>query len=228
MGEIPNDRSVAEGGSGRNASGFTLIEILAVAALIVLIVGIGIPQLGRNSYDLLSEEGENLAQSLRFARQRAIMTGVPHRVILDLEQGAYRVEWFVSEERAFSAGGGEGGDGPGDLTSLLAGATGGLGPTGEAERLPLSPPSRSEALDYHPVPHRQMGTFRWLDDTLYFVGVDGPTGWVESGDYALVFFEDGTTEPARVELADGDDRHVTLALEALLDRVDLREGEARS
>ena len=92
----------------------------------------------------------------------------------------------------------------------------------------MVPPRERDALDYYPIPNPSMGTFRWLDETLYFVGVEGPTGWVESGDFGIVFFADGTTEPLALEIADADDARLTLEVEALLERVRVREGRARS
>ena len=90
------------------------------------------------------------------------------------------------------------------------------------------PPRKGDGLDYYPIPNPSMGTFRWLDESLYFVGVEGPTGWVEGGDYGIVFYADGTTEPLALEIADADDERLTLEVEALLERVRVREGGARS
>ena len=204
----------------RRHVGFTLIEIIAVVAIIAMVFALGIPQLGGRSWDALGDEAENIAESLRFARQRAIMTGVPHRVLIDLEEGGYLIEWYVSEGQALSAVGEEGGDGGLGLIDLPGG--------GEEEVvLDLHPPPASER-DYHPIPHRELGSFRWLDEALYFVGVEGAAGWVESGDYGIVFYEDGTTDPALVELANAKDEHLTLEVEAVLDRVRVRKGGARS
>ena len=58
-------------------AGFTLIEIIAVVAIISMVFAIGIPRLSGSNWDPLNHEAENLAESLRFARQRAIMTGIP-------------------------------------------------------------------------------------------------------------------------------------------------------
>jgi len=201
-------------------SGFTLIEIIAVVAIIGMILGLGIPMLGGSRFNPLENEADVIADRLRYARQRAVMTGVPHRLLIDLEEGGYLVEWFVSEDRAFgrAEAGGLGGLFGGDLVGLDG-----------LEDGPLSfvPPDK-ETLDYHPIPHRDMGSFRWLEDDLYFVGVDGPAGWVESGDFAIVFYVDGTTEPLRLEIANGEDERLTLEVEALLDRVRVTEGGARS
>lgn len=206
--------------------GFTLIEIIAVVAIMAMVFALGIPQLGRRSWDALQDEAESLSESLRFARQRAIMTGVPHRVLIDLEEGGYRIEWLVSEDQALSAVGTSGDGGGFGAGGLAAGLLGGAGGDDDAP-IELRPPPRAER-DFFPIPHPQLGSFRWLDDALYFVGVDGPAGWVEGGDYAIVFYVDGTTDPALLEMADARDVHVTLEIEPVLDRVRLRDGGARS
>ena len=206
----------------RGRAGFTLIEIIAVVAIMAMVFGIGIPRLGRSGFDPLENEAENIAQSLRFARQRAVMTGSPHRLLIDLEEGGYLVEWYVTESRAL-----------GESASQGLGVRG-LASTGldeeYGEHRPLIDfvPRRKAERDFFPIRHQQMGTFRWLDDALYFVGASSSSGWVESGDYAIVFYADGTTDPTLLELADSDDRHVTLEIEAILQQVRLREGGARS
>lgn len=207
----------------RRHAGFTLIEIIAVVAIMAMVFGIGIPRISSSSFDPLEDEAENIAQSLRFARQRAIMTGAPHRLLIDLEEGGYLVEWYVTEGRSL---GRADDDGAADFSSALF-AGDDLGLEEEAITIDLVP-RRKAARDYYPIPHQGMGTFRWLDEALYFVGAQGTTGWVESGDYSIVFYADGTTDPVNLELADADDRHVTLEVEAVLQKVHLREGGARS
>lgn len=210
----------------RKSSGFTLIEMIAIVALVALIFGIGLPSLSRRSFDPLEDEAEQIAQRLRFARQRAIVTGVPHRLLLDLEEGGYLVEWFVTEERAAGGAGDDADSDPSSLALLFSGGT-------EERSLADGPaidfhPRRTSDRDYYPIPSREMGSLRWLEDSLYFVGIEGPGGWVESGDFAIVFQADGTTDPLLLELADGQDHHLTLEIEALLEQVRIREGGARS
>lgn len=201
-------------------AGFTLIEVIAVVAIISMVFALGVPRLGGRTFDPLHNEAEEIADRLRFARQRAVMTGVPHRLLIDLEEGGYLIEWYVTEDQAFGLEGG--GDGLAALLSPVG------GPSDESPLLDFVPPRRNEDLDYYPIPNREMGTFRWLDETLYFVGVAGPTGWVEGGDFGVVFYADGTTEPLALEIADADDARLTLEVEALLERVRVREGRARS
>jgi len=201
--------------NARARAGFTLIEIIAVVAIISMVFAVGLPRLSGSNWDPLNEEAEKIAQSLRFARQRAIMTGVPHRLLIDLEEGGYLVEWLISEERAY--GDDTAGAFPEDLFSEAA----------DGERRINFVPPRVRERDYFPIPNREMGSYSRLDDALYFVGVEGVSGWVESGEYPIVFYVDGTTESALLEMADADDKHVTLEIEPILERVHVREGGAR-
>ena len=208
---------------GSATSGFTLIEIMAVIAIIGMVFAIGIPRLSRSKLRELRGEAESIAASIEFARQRAIMTGIPHRVLIDLEEGGYRVEWFVSEDRAFQTT-----NDAADESLEGNFEQDGDGSGGEATQLiDLHPPLRDER-DYHPIPSRQLGSFTWLDEARYFVGLDSSAGWIEGGDVEIVFDVDGTTEFTLLEIADADDNHLTLEIEPLLDRVRRREGGARS
>ena len=212
----------------RDGAGFTLIELMAVIAILGMIFAIGAPRLGSSSWRALRNEAESIAASLEFARQRAIMTGIPHRLLIDLGEGGYRVEWLASEDEAFAAITGEAlptDAGLGGLGSALSGP-GSATPGGRAEPVSLRPPPRTER-DFHPIPNRQLGSFTWLEDALYFVGLESPSGWTEGGEVAIVFEADGTTDFSLLELADVDDNHLTLEIEPLLDRVRRRPGTAR-
>jgi type II secretion system protein H len=205
------------------ASGFTLIELMAVIAIIGMVFAIGIPRLSASKTRALRNDAESIAASLDFARQRAIMTGVRHRVLIDLAEGGYRIEWYVDEDRATEAIRGDEGEFGADDLDL---ASAGYDDQG-VEHIDFHPPRRDER-DFYPIPNRQLGSFTWLDDARYFVGLDSSSGWIESGDVEIVFDADGTTEYAQLEIADTDDNHLTLEIEPLLDRVRRREGGARS
>ncbi len=210
--------------------GFTLIEMMAVIALIGMIFALGVPRLSSSRWRALGQAGESIAASLEFARQRAVMTGVPHRVLINLEDGGWRVEWLVRENEAFAAVDAEasGSDGPGLGAAL--GAQPGSDASGEPDPdapIDLHPPIADDR-DYHPIPNRQLGSFSWLDEQLYFVGLESASGWIEGGDVQIVFEADGTTEHTLLEIADADERHMTLEIEPLLDRIRRRDGPARS
>lgn len=207
-------------------SAFTLIEMMAVITLIGMIFAIGVPRLSSSRWRALGNAGESIAASLEYARQRAVMTGIPHRVFIDLADGGWRVEWLVREDQATAAVAEESsGTGGPDL-----GAQPGSGALDEDDPdapIALHPPVADDR-DYHPIPNRQLGSFTWLDEQLYFVGIESASGWIEGGDVQIVFDADGTTEHTLLEIADADERHMTLEIEPLLDRIRRRDGPARS
>jgi type II secretion system protein H len=200
------------------ASGFTLIEMMAVVVIMGMVFALGVPRLGTSKLRILKQEAEAIASSVDFARQRAVMTATPHRVFIDLENGGYRIEWLTTEEGAFAA-----------VAEQQEGLQFDEPDFDDAEEAPLDlrPPPRGER-EFYPVPNRRFGSFSWIDDAVYFVGLDSPAGWIEGGDVVIGFEADGTTEFSLLEIADADDNHLTLEIEPLLDRVRRRPGRARS
>ena len=202
--------------------GFTLIELLAVLVIIGLFMTLVLPNLDVTRNAQLREEALNLAGRLELARQRAVVTGAPHRVWLDLEAGAYSVEWFVDETRAYPEESDQALDeeSDGDGTpSAGALATGGKGP------ISLSPP-QGEQRDYHPIPGR-FGRESRLPTDHYFVGIETPEGWLESGQAQVVFAVDGTSDFSEIILADAWDNKITLEIQPLLDQVRIHSDSAR-
>jgi len=199
--------------------GFTLIEMMAVVVIMAMVFIIGVPRLGTSKLRILNNEAEAIAASLDFARQRAVMTGIPHRLFIDLEEGGYRIEILSTEEEAFAAL-------AADYEGLQFDLSSGTADDPNAP-LDLRPPSRTERA-FYPIPHPKYGSFKWIDDAVYFVGLNSSAGWIEGGDVMIGFEADGTTEYALLEIADSDDNHLTLEIEPMLDRVRKREGKARS
>lgn len=210
------DRSSSPG-----VRGFTLIEMMAVVVIMAMVFAIGAPRLGASKLRILKQEAETIAQSLDFARQRAVMTATPHRLFIDLEEGGYRIEVLTTEEEAFAAL-------AADHEELQFGADDDGGTSDDPNApLDLRPPARPQR-DFYPVPHRRFGSFSWIDDAVYFVGLNTSAGWIEGGDVVIGFEADGTTEFSLLEIADADDNHLTLEIEPMLDRVRRRPGKARS
>ncbi|MAG34441.1 MAG: hypothetical protein CL908_26520 [Deltaproteobacteria bacterium] len=210
----------------RTSGGFTLIEMMAVVFLIAMAMTLLAPQLSSSRHRALRNAAESIAASVEFARQRAVLSGIPHRVLIDLEEGRYRAEWLVTEERAFESAGGADDDGFAEAFFALDDEDGMLDSDGD-EQIDLHPPERAER-DYYPIPGQKLGSFSWLDEALYFVGIDGSSGWIEGGYVEIVFDADGTTQYALLEIADADDHYMTLEIEPLLDHVRRRNGRARS
>ncbi len=199
MSEAPTSRGRTEpiGPPARDPrAGFTLIEMIAVVAIFALLVAVVAPNIGRLSGRALRNETQALAARIELARQRTVMTGVPHRVWLDLDGAAYRLEWLVTEAEAL---GEDQSEEPAPLD--LRGQT----------PLPLEAPRGAERA-FRPLPGR-LGSDEVLSDSIRFRGVETDSGWVERGGTSIEFAMDGTTDAAAVIL--DDDAGGTLVIDVL-------------
>ncbi len=171
-------------------------------AIFALLAAVALPNLGLRSARLLDEEARRLAGSLEFARQRAVMTGLPHRVFVDLDRSAYQVEWYGP----IGADPAEGAD-----PAPAAGA--------DPARVELTAPLAAE-VDFQPL-LGTLGDIAELDAAVHFAGVETPGGLVESGQVQIVFERDGTSDPAAVVLAIDSGRQAILRILPLSDSVRL-------
>ena len=187
---------------------FTLIEMIAVVLLFSLLVAMVAPNFGALSGRALGDAADDLAARLELARQRSVMTGIPHRVWIDLDAAAYRVEWLASE--AEQAGEAAAEPEPLDLR--------GDGP------LPLSPPRDAERA-FRPLPG-SLGPDSVLARDLAFRGVETAEGWVERGQAAIEFETDGTADWTSVVLDDDAGRGLAIDVLPLAEAVRVRDAES--
>ena len=189
--------------------GFTLVELLAVLVIFGLLAAIALPNLGIRSSRMLDEEARRLAASLEFARQRAVMTGVPHRVLVDLDQAAYRIEW----------------QGRPDGEEALAAEAGGLAAPGATLAKPaLAPPAATEH-DFEPLAG-SLGEVAQLDEAVSFASIETAEGTFEQGTIQIFFERNGTSDPAAVALENESGRRVVLYVAPLSDAVRFEYVEA--
>ena len=199
-------RAARAGAQGR---GFTLIEVLAVVAILALAAVIVLPNLAALGERRLRHAAQRLAAELELARQRAVVTGVPHRVLLDLENGVYRIEWLGQEE---------------DEALPVAAAL--EYDVDEGSELPLRPPMRT-AIEFVPVPD-SFGTFHNFDGDVFVAGLETSYGWITTGLPEVVFERDGSAAYTEIVLEERGGAKQTLAVLPLDDAVRFVDNEEGS
>lgn len=191
----------------RRSVGFTLIEMMAVVIIFGLLAALVAPQVGAVTGRALRQRAEDLASNLQLARERAMLTGTPHRVFVDLESNGYRVEWYVTEAEALGEA-----DEPDETAPLdLRGSA----------PIPMQAP-RGDERSWLPLPGT-LGRFVWLEDELAFDGIETAGEWIRQGDAAVEFEWDGTTAPAAVYLDDESGRRLVLEVLPLADGVRIED-----
>ena len=187
----------------RRAAGFTLIEMLAVVAIFALMAALVAPNLDLVSRRALRHDAETLAARLELARQRSVLTAVPHRVALDLEDGRWQLQWLQ----------GDGAEPPAPEEEVLLG-------TG-SESLSLEPPAAAQ-LAYAPLPG-PLGRWTLLDDDVVFDGIDTAQGWIEGGEAYVAFERDGSATYTLIQLGNRDGDVLELEVLPLADTVRIRD-----
>jgi len=191
--------------------GFTLIEILAVVAILALVAAFVVPNLSGFRMRALRGEAQQLAGHLELARQRAIMTGVPHRVWLELDQSEYRLEWLAQDTGAAELAAA---DEPREELDL----------NGNTPLVLAAPPA--PVLDFQPIPGN-FGRTQVIAEPFYFEAVETPTERVERGEVSIEFARDGSADYTEIYLQDAQGHQLTLDVHPLDDRVRIhRDDEA--
>lgn len=75
-----------------NESGFTLIELVVVVALLALFATFTIPLFGRIGSSGLQQSARRLNSTIRYLYNESAMTGREYRLIFDLERKSYRAK----------------------------------------------------------------------------------------------------------------------------------------
>jgi prepilin-type N-terminal cleavage/methylation domain-containing protein len=178
-------------------NGFTLIELLAVVALFALIAAMVAPSIDFGGSRAVRREAEQLGDAVEFARQRAVMTGREHRVVMDLEGGRHRVVWAAPPPPPEP-----------------------VDPDAPRAPIALVPPAEASGrVEFEPVPG-PTGRDHVLDGDVVFVDVRGPEGAIDTGEVILRLGPDGRADPAVIAFADPDGRYFfEVEVEALADAV---------
>jgi len=194
----------------RKNAAFTLLEILSVVAILALIAGIAMPNFSGVQVREVRNQAQQMVSALELARQRAIVTGVPHRLFIDLDGASYWVEWLVGDSVA------EGEEPPEPVpTSVDPLGLADVGP------LDLSAPREAER-SYHPLPGLA-GRPAVLADSIEFASVETDVGSVDRGETFIRFERDGTTDATTIVLAHESGVAVALEVLPLADTVRIRD-----
>jgi prepilin-type N-terminal cleavage/methylation domain-containing protein len=179
--------------------GFTLLEVLAVLMIGALLMSFMVPNLSALNARALSDQADALVAKIDLARQRAVVTGVTHRLVVNLDEGAYALEWQGADPDTAQPDALDSFDpGSGDELSLAA------------------PPGASR--DFVPLPGL-MGHVEYLGSDIEFSGIDAPGGWANFGDADVRFERDGSASYATLVLNEPDGRELSLEILPLADQV---------
>ncbi len=188
---------------------FTLLEILAVAAIFALIAGLALPNFSGLHARNLKHQARRIVAQIELARQRAIVTGTPHRLFIDIDAAAYRIESLATEDEAD-------GDGETDETATFANASSAAG----GVSIDLTAPRAAERA-FRPLPGT-LGRLIPLDESIEFAGIETTGGWVDGGETFIRFEQDGSADATTVVIEHESGMSVTLEVLPLADTVRVR------
>ncbi|MBW2359898.1 MAG: GspH/FimT family pseudopilin [Deltaproteobacteria bacterium] len=189
--------------------GFTLIEMMAVVTIFALLAAFVAPQVGSVGGRNLRRRAEDIGAQIQLARERSVLTGAPHRLLLDLESGGYRLEWWVSDDRAS-------GDEPAEEEEPST-------PWSASAPIPMAAPRQAER-SWQPLRGRH-GSFVWIEEGVRIAAVATAGDRIETGDVGIAFDSDGTTSPAEILLDDENERRLWLKVLPLADGVRIEDEE---
>ena len=74
----------------RNGAGYTLIELVLTTLIILVLIGLSTPMLKRTYTDLrVNLQAKDMAGLTNLARERAVLTRIPHAIALYVDKDAY-------------------------------------------------------------------------------------------------------------------------------------------
>lgn len=181
--------------------------MIAVVAILALLIAFVAPSLGTLTGRKARNTAEAIAATLELARQRTVMTGVPHRLHLDLDAPSWRLEWWVSDAEE------SGEEAPPPVPLDLHGTA----------PLDLKPP-RGAVRSFRPLPGR-LGRDEPLDDSLSFAGVQTDHGFTDRGATTVEFSTDGTAAYTEILLDDESGHRLAIEVLPLADSVRVVDAE---
>ena len=181
----------------RGAGAFSLLELMIVVVIIALLAAMVVPELGGSSETVqLDAAAGRVADMMDFCYHNAVATGKIHALVFDQTMRRFDVvsEGSLPEEMDESPP--DSGDAPSG--PLAASASAAAGTT-------AAPPPSDAPVALVPVPIPGF-VDKTLPEGIAIAGVETYETDLSAGDqegqYRILFFPDGTTEFAKVELAE--------------------------
>jgi Type II transport protein GspH len=171
-----------------------------VIATFALIAAMVVPNLNLGGSRKVRSEASDLATAVELARERAIMTGRVHAVVVDVDAGAHWVEWAAP------------------LDPATAPPPGAATPDGE-RKIDLVPPPLESGAELVPL-FGEFGKPHRVEAPVVIAGVEVDGGLAETGRVVLRIDGDGATDPASILFSDEDGENVVrVEVEPLADSV---------
>lgn len=212
-------RTGASRGRRRGSGGFTLFEIIVAIAVVGLIMGVAVSQMGDFLEWDLKKATNKMAATIRYLYNKAATEGLYLRLVLDLEEQTY---WVEATSDPLTVRRGAGG------ASLARGGEGeepAEEETAEGEIPKLKPPKPTFGqVDSHLLrPTKLPGSVFFKD-----VQVEHREGTVGDGKVAIYFFPNGFMEEAIINFRDeGDEVYYSIRTHPLSGRADIEAGYRR-
>ncbi len=174
--------------------------MLAVVAIFGLIAAMVLPNIDLGGSRIVRAEADDLAAAIEFARQRAVMTGRTHQVVIEIERGEHWVEWDAPQQPESEAARSEGAA-PGE------------------RKLDFVPPTHLGGGEFVPIPG-EIGRAHRADDKTAILSVELSGGLTDQGRVVLPITPDGTAESATILIGDANGGNaLRIEVEPLADAV---------
>ncbi|MBT3294791.1 MAG: type II secretion system protein [Verrucomicrobia bacterium] len=206
----PIHRSGATGRYRQRQSGFTLIEVLLVVAIIGVMLTIMMPQMMSSMREHQLRGATRVVISAgRHAMSLAVLSQRRMNVVFDLDETVLTIRAADAPSTIDADGLGEA-DSP--LDAVVADAWGG-GAAAEMEALPADDDGAYEgavAIVDEEVVHRLEGV------AFSFIEVEGEDGYrAESGKHTIIYYTNGRCTPYTIGFEDDDGASATIEVDAL-------------
>jgi len=164
-----------------------------------------LPNFGALQSHRLRNTAEQIVERVDFGRQRAVMTGIPHRLAIDLDAGTYKLEWQgAGAENAASQ--------PKPKIEPDIGS-----------RLSLAPPPTTER-SFQSI-SGPLGRLEQLGRGVEFGWIETPGGEVDFGEAFITFEGDGTASYTMLVLNEPGGHELALEILPLADAVRILDEE---